>query len=133
MGLLVFIVVSKHSPRAVYYSLADNRQTGVGHTIWVVTWLRHQDCAVGAPLQLFAIGVLLLECCERVEVLERRGAWDVLEVAVLDDTERHRADTLTRETERSDGILQAGSLDLQAAICPIYYSQQTLSTVHGGS
>jgi hypothetical protein len=40
-------------------------------------------------------------------------------MAVLDDTERHRDGTLTRETERPGRILQAGSLVLQAAIWPV--------------
>jgi hypothetical protein len=40
-------------------------------------------------------------------------------MAVLDDTERHRDGTLTRETERPGVILQAGSLVPQAAKWPV--------------
>jgi len=73
--------------------------------------------------------VLLLQRCQRIEVVERRSAWDVLEVAVLEDTERHRAGTLTRaDTERTgEVILQAGKLVSQTAICSVYYSLQNAS------
>lgn len=97
----VGIVVSKqcvHAPTTDYSG---------SHTIWVVTWLRHQDRAVGAPLQLFPVRMLLLQRCQRIEVVERRSAWDVLEVAVLQDTERHRAGTLTREETGEVVSLQA--------------------------
>ena len=98
--------------------LLQARAQAGGHTIWVVTRLRHQDRSIGAPLQLSSI-CSLLERCERVEVVERRSARDTLKVAVLDDTEGHRYGTLTREIERPGGLLQAGSLVLQAAIWPI--------------
>lgn len=51
--------------------------------------------------------MLLLQRCQRIEVVERRSAWDVLEVAVLQDTERHRAGTLTREETGEVVSLQA--------------------------
>ena len=78
--------------------------------------------------------MLLLQRCQRIEVVERRSAWDVLEVAVLEDTERHRAGTLTRADAERTGevILQAGKLVLQTELCSVYYSLQTLPTVHGG-
>jgi len=63
--------------------------------------------------------MLLLQRCQRIEVVERRSAWDVLEVAVLKDTERHRAGTLTIE-DTGEVSLQADRPLLQTAIYARY-------------
>lgn len=62
------------------------------NTIRIVARLRHQDGPAATLLQLLAV-CLLLQCRDWVKVLERRGAWDMLEVAVLEDAQRHLADT----------------------------------------